>query len=128
MAHGGDGRRARHAAREGGLLPVRRRRTDAGSGDDSRRDPDRSLGGGADLRSRARRADHDSARPMSLAADSEVRVYAGPRPVPWLQDARPSAHGSFDASAAEAAGVGPEDVLDFSANGNVIGPSPMVAA
>ncbi len=51
-----------------------------------------------------------------------------PRPVPWLRGATPAVHGSFDASAAAQIGLCRDDVLDFSANGNVIGPSADVAA
>jgi histidinol-phosphate aminotransferase len=52
----------------------------------------------------------------------------GPRPVPWLKTAAPAVHGSFDASAAAELGIPAADILDFSANGNIIGPPPGVAA
>jgi histidinol-phosphate/aromatic aminotransferase/cobyric acid decarboxylase-like protein len=42
----------------------------------------------------------------------------GPRPVPWVAGLAPAVHGAFHARGGEA------DVLDFSANGNVIGPPP----
>ncbi len=45
----------------------------------------------------------------------------GPRPVPWLSAAAPAVHGSFDASSAAEVGLCAADVVDFSANGNVIG-------
>jgi histidinol-phosphate aminotransferase len=51
-----------------------------------------------------------------------------PRPVSWLAGATPAVHGSYDTSTAADSGLLPEDVLDFSANGNVIGPAPGVAA
>lgn len=59
--------------------------------------------------------------------------FSGPSPVPWIADLEPAVHGSFDQSAAlDSDGRnGPPrtsaaDVLDFSANGNVIGPPPGV--
>lgn len=51
----------------------------------------------------------------------------GPRPVPWIADLQPATHGAFDASAAAARGITADQMLDFSANGNVIGPPPGVA-
>ena len=51
-----------------------------------------------------------------------------PKPVAWLAGTAPAVHGSFDASTAVDSRFRPEDVLDFSANGNVIGPVPGVAA
>jgi histidinol-phosphate aminotransferase len=49
-----------------------------------------------------------------------------PEPVPWMATAAPAAHGSFDESTAAKLGLRPDDMLDFSANGNVIGPPPGV--
>ena len=65
---------------------------------------------------------------MNIATATErARGRLLPDPVPWLTRAPPAVHGSFDASAAEESGLRAEDVLDFSANGNVLGPSPRVA-
>jgi threonine-phosphate decarboxylase len=47
--------------------------------------------------------------------------------VPWIARLEPAVHGSLDASAARRSGVDPSQVLDFSANGNVIGPPPGAA-
>jgi len=64
-----------------------------------------------------------------MASETETPATAiGPRAVPWLSRAAPAVHGSFDASAAARFGLREADVLDFSANGNVLGPPPGVAA
>lgn len=64
-----------------------------------------------------------------MAIDSESSASGvAPRPVPWLRETNPAVHGSFDVSAATELGLRRDDVLDFSANGNVIGPSADVAA
>lgn len=49
-----------------------------------------------------------------------------PRPVPWIANLTPAVHGSFDPPSASI-NPSPSSILDFSANGNVIGPSPRVA-
>lgn len=46
----------------------------------------------------------------------------GPRPVPWVARLAPAVHGALGASS-----DAPRGLLDFSANGNVLGPSPAVA-
>ena len=51
----------------------------------------------------------------------------GPRPVSWMTTTVPAVHGSFDESSAAELGLRAADVLDFSANGNVVGPPPGVA-
>ncbi|MPZ12921.1 MAG: aminotransferase class I/II-fold pyridoxal phosphate-dependent enzyme [Chloroflexi bacterium] len=45
-----------------------------------------------------------------------------PSPNPWVAALTPAVHGALDRSVAEENGVSPDHVLDFSANGNVIGP------
>ena len=51
----------------------------------------------------------------------------GPRPVPWIATLAPATHGSVDAST-HGDGHDLAAVLDFSVNGNVVGPPPAVAA
>ena len=43
-----------------------------------------------------------------------------PRPVPWIADLEPAVHGSWEGPSSF------DHILDFSANGNVIGPPPTV--
>ena len=63
-----------------------------------------------------------------MAVESDRRTgELTPRPVPWLERVAPAKHGSFDASTAAQLGLRAEGVIDFSANGNVIGPSSRVA-
>jgi histidinol-phosphate aminotransferase len=58
-----------------------------------------------------------------VTTEAEATVAGGaPQPVPWLATAAPAVHGSFDESAAASLGLNPAEVLDFSTNGNVIGP------
>src|SRR5579862_2637633 len=46
-----------------------------------------------------------------------------PCPVPWIANLEPAIHGSWEGGAS-----GVESIIDFSANGNVIGPPPGVRA
>jgi histidinol-phosphate aminotransferase len=58
---------------------------------------------------------------------AQAESLSGPEPVAWLRKVEPAVHGSFDLTTANRLGVTGNRVLDFSANGNVIGPSPAVA-
>ncbi|MSQ24651.1 MAG: aminotransferase class I/II-fold pyridoxal phosphate-dependent enzyme, partial [Chloroflexi bacterium] len=60
-----------------------------------------------------------------MTAGSSSSSSRHPRPVPWIEALVPATHGSIDAHGSER-NLGPK-VLDFSANGNVIGPSQTVA-
>jgi histidinol-phosphate aminotransferase len=51
---------------------------------------------------------------------------ASPRPVPWVARLTPAVHGAVAAPAAAPDEDATARVLDFSANGNVLGPSPAV--
>src|SRR4051812_48639633 len=85
-----------------------------------------SSGGARDLDTREERVSssfEESPRPPSPWSNS-----TGPSPVPWLSGVSPAVHGSFDRSVGEKLGIPTDTVLDFSANGNVIGPAPSVAA
>ncbi|MBM2809244.1 MAG: histidinol-phosphate aminotransferase family protein [Chloroflexi bacterium] len=52
---------------------------------------------------------------------------SGPTPVPWIETLEPAVHGAVDPTNASRDGLAPDCIIDFSANGNVVGPSPRVA-
>ncbi len=68
----------------------------------------------------------DTAAPSQLGRSEQRpgRDVAGPRPVPWVASLEPAVHGAVPTESS----AGPaRTVLDFSANGNVLGPSPAVS-